>query len=123
MKRMILTGTLVLATGLTALMAQPQKGNAPAQPQAQQGQKPTGPAPKSQAEAQALQGLMQAQQQGNPDAVIKAGDEFLTKYADTDFKEPVLLTMANAYQQKGDNDKAQIYGERVLEVNPKNFQS
>ena len=67
MKRMILTGTLALATGLTALMAQQQKDNAPAQPpqaQAQQGSKPTGPAPKSQAEAQALQALMQAQ--GNP---------------------------------------------------------
>jgi len=116
---MILTGTLVLATGLTALMAQQPKGNAPAP--AQQGGKPAGPAPKSQGEAQALQALMQAQ--GNPDAIIKQGDEFLTKYADTDFKEAVLLTMANAYQQKGDGDKAQIYGEKVLEVNPKNFQA
>jgi tetratricopeptide (TPR) repeat protein len=126
MKRLILTGILALATGFTALMAQPQKkGDAPAQaaPPAQPaGQaKPTGPAPKSAAEAQALQGLMAAQ--GNPDAVIKAGDDLLTKFADTDFKELALLTIANAYQQKGDNDKAQIYAERILEVNPKSFQA
>jgi tetratricopeptide (TPR) repeat protein len=61
--------------------------------------------------------------QGNPDATIKAGDEFLTKYADTDFKEAVLQSVAMAYQQKGDNDKAQIYAERILEVNPKSYQA
>lgn len=121
MKRLILTGILALATGSTALMAQAQKkGDAP--PAQQPGQaKPTGPAPKSAAEQQALMALMQAQ--GNPDAVIKAGDELLTKFADTDFKELALLTMASGYQQKGDNDKAQIYAERVLEVNPKSFQA
>ena len=63
------------------------------------------------------------QAQGNPDATIKAADDLLTKYADTTFKETALLQEANAYQQKGDADKAQIYGERVLEVNPKNFQA
>lgn len=117
MKRIILTGILALATGFTALMAQqpPKKGDAAAAGQ------PTGPAPKSQAEAQALGALMQMQ--GNPDGFIKAGDEFLTKFADTDFKEAVMLTMANAYQQKGDNDKAQIYGERILELNPKSYQA
>jgi tetratricopeptide (TPR) repeat protein len=122
MKRLILTGTLVLATGLTALMAQQQKGNAPAPP-AQGGQqaKPTGPAPKSKGELEALQALMAAQ--GNPDATIKAGDELLTKYADTDFKEAALQSIAMAYQQKGDNDKAQIYAERILEVNPKSYQA
>ncbi len=127
MKRLILTGVLALATGLTALMAQPQKkDSAPAQPAQQQQQQAapqqqTGPAPKSQGEAQALTALFQAQ--GNPDATIKAGEELLTKYADTQFKEAALLTMANAYQQKGDADKAQIYAERVLEVNPKSYQA
>jgi tetratricopeptide (TPR) repeat protein len=121
MKRLILTGTLVMATGLTALMAQQQKGAAPAQGQQAQQAKPTGPAPKSKGELEALQALMGAQ--GNPDATIKAGDDFLTKYADTDFKEAVLQSIAMAYQQKGDNDKAQIYGERILEVNPKSYQA
>jgi tetratricopeptide (TPR) repeat protein len=38
------------------------------------------------------------------------------------FKETALLFEANAYQQKGDLDKAQVYGEQVLAANPKNFQ-
>src|SRR4051794_16304465 len=117
MTRMILTGTLALATGLTPLMAQQPKANAPTQ----QGQKPAGPAPKSQAEGQALQALMQLQ--GNPDAIVKAGDEFLTKYADTDFKEAVLLTMAKTNQQKGENDNAQNNSEKVVEVKSKSFQA
>jgi tetratricopeptide (TPR) repeat protein len=61
--------------------------------------------------------------QGNPDATIKAGDELITKFADTDFKEAALQSIAMAYQQKGDNDKAQIYAERILEVNPKSYQA
>jgi tetratricopeptide (TPR) repeat protein len=123
MKRMILTGTLALATacssGLT-LMAQ----NAPQQPPAQkqqQGQPQMIPGTKSAGESQALMALIQAQ--GNPDATIKAAEDLLTKYADTQFKETALLQEANAYQTKGDADKAQIYGERVLEVNPKSFQA
>jgi len=123
MKRMILTGTLALATGFTSLMAQGKKENAPAQPP--QGQQKQGqqliPGTKSAGESEALMALIQAQ--GNPDATIKAADELISKYADTTFKESALLAEANAYQQKGDADKAQIYGERVLEVNPKNFQA
>ena len=63
------------------------------------------------------------QSQGNADATIKAGEELITKYADTMFKEAALLQISNAYQAKGDNDKAQIYAERILEVNPKSFQA
>lgn len=123
MKRMILTGTLALATGLTSLMAQAKKDNAPAQPppQQKQGQAQLIPGTKSVGESEALMALIQAQ--GNPDATIKAADDLLTKYADTTFKESALLAEATAYQQKGDTDKAQIFGERVLEVNPKSFQA
>ena len=123
MKRMILTGTLALATGFTSLMAQAKKDNPPAQqpPAQQQGQAQLIPGTKSAGESQALMALVQAQ--GNPDATIKAAEELLTKYADTTFKESALLAEATAYQQKGDADKAQIYGERVLEANPKNFQA
>jgi len=113
MKRTILTGTLVLATGFMCLMAQqpPAKGQA------------KGPAPKSQGEAQALNDLFQAANSGNnPDAVITASEALVTKYADSDFKEAALLLEAQAYKQKNDTDKATIYGERVLEINPKNFQ-
>ncbi len=131
MKRMILTGTLALAAGLTGLMAQqgkqaaPQKGETKqgGQPQAQQGQQGQQliPGTKSVGESTALMALIQAQ--GNPDATIKAAEELLTKYADTTFKETALLQEATAYQAKKDDTKAQIYAERVLEVNPKSFQA
>ncbi|HLK67688.1 MAG TPA: tetratricopeptide repeat protein [Bryobacteraceae bacterium] len=113
MKRMILTGILALATGLSCLMAQ-----APAP--AKQG--PKGPAPKSQAEAQMLNDLFMAANSQNQDGIIKAAEDLLTKYADTDFKETALTLEAQAYKSKGDNIKAQVVGERVLEINPKSFQ-
>jgi tetratricopeptide (TPR) repeat protein len=111
---MILTGILALATGMTALVAQ--------QPAQKGGGQPQGLVPntKSQGESQAVVALMQAQ--GNPDAMIKAADELVQKYADSFYKETALLFEANAYQQKGDREKAMIYGEQVLAVNPKNFQ-
>ena len=111
MKKSILTCLLVLTAGLTAMMAQ----NPPAQGKA------AGPQPKSQGEAQAVQTLFQAAQ-GPPDGVIKAADELMSKYADTEFKEIALYLTAVSYQQKNDFPKATFYGEKVLEVNPKNFQ-
>jgi tetratricopeptide (TPR) repeat protein len=118
MKRSILTGILALATGITALMAQqqPQQGK-----QAPAGGQQLVPNTKSQGESQAVITLMQAQ--GNPDATIKAADELVTKYADTFYKETALVLEANAYQQKGDREKAQVYGEQVLAINPKNYQA
>jgi len=110
MNKSIVTGVLALVAGASALMAQ---GAAPAGPKQ--------PAPKSQAELTAVQALFQAQQ-GGPDAVIKAAEELLTKFADTDFKEVALLLEAQAYKVKGDDAKAQIFAERLLEANPKNFQ-
>ena len=53
----------------------------------------------------------------------KTAEDLLNKHADTDFKEIALISEATAYQQKGDAVKAQIYSERVLEVNPKNVQA
>ena len=106
MKRLIFTGILALAAGVTGLVAQ----NAP-----------KGPAPKSKAELEALQAMFQAQ--GNPDAVIKAADELITKFADTDFKDTALYMEADAYQQKHDNAKAQIFAEQALQANPKSYQA
>lgn len=107
MKRLILTGVLGLAAGLTFPLAQAQKGLVVHT--------------KSQGESQAVMALMQAQQAG-PDAMIKAADELITKYSDTYYKETALVIEANAYQTKGDQVKAQVYCEQVLQVNPKNFQ-
>ena len=113
MKRMILAGILSIAAGLTLAAQQPAKKDAAA---------PKGPAPKSQGELTAVQALFGAQQNG-PDAIITAAEDLLSKYKDTDFKEIALVFEATAYQQKRDPVKAQIYAERVLEVNPKNIQA
>ncbi|HUB32837.1 MAG TPA: tetratricopeptide repeat protein [Bryobacteraceae bacterium] len=107
MKRLILTGVLGLAAGMTLPLAQAQKGLVVNT--------------KSQGESQAVIALMQAQQAG-PDAEIKAAEDLITKYSDTYYKETALVIEANAYQQKGDQARAQVYGEQVLKVNPKNFQ-
>jgi tetratricopeptide (TPR) repeat protein len=118
MKRTILTGILALATGITALVAQQ-----PQQPPQGGKQAPSGLVPntKSQGESQAVIALMQAQ--GNPDGTIKAADELVTKYSDSFYKETALVLEAGAYQQKGDRDKAQVYCEQVLAINPKNYQA
>jgi tetratricopeptide (TPR) repeat protein len=107
MKRTITTGLLVLAAGMLGLMAQ------------------TAPAlgVKSKGEADAVNALMQAANAHNPDGTIKAADDLVTKYADTAFKEVALYLEAASYQQKRDNEKAQIYAERVLDINPKNYQA
>jgi len=108
MKRMILTGALALVAGVSSLMAQ-------AAP-------PKAPAPKSKDELAAVQALFTATRSG-PDATIKAAEDLLTKFADTDFKDVALFSEAEAWQQKRDFDKAQVYAERSLEANPKNFQT
>jgi tetratricopeptide (TPR) repeat protein len=82
-----------------------------------------GPAPKSQAEGQALNDLFTAANAQNQDGIIKAAEDLISKFADTDFKEVALMLESQAYKAKGDTDKAQIYGERVLEINPKSFQT
>jgi tetratricopeptide (TPR) repeat protein len=118
MRRTILAGALVLASGISQLLAQQP---APAAQPAPAGT-PKGPTFKSEPERLAVVAIFQAQQTG-PDAVIKAAEELLTKFADTEFKEIALFSEAQAYKQKNDNPKAQIFAERVLEVNPKNFQA
>jgi tetratricopeptide (TPR) repeat protein len=104
---MIFTGALALAAGVSSLMAQ-------AAP-------PKAPAYKSKDELAALQALINAR--SNPDATIKAAEDLMTKFADTDFKDMALFSEAGAYEQKRDIDKAQAYAERTLEVNPKYFQA
>jgi len=116
MKRMILTGILALAAGASGLLAQGQQKQGGGQP-------PLVPNTKSRGESDAVIAMAQAANSGNPDNTIKAAEDLITKYADTFFKETALLMEAQAYQQKGDPDKAQIIGERVLEVNPKSFQA
>jgi tetratricopeptide (TPR) repeat protein len=76
------------------------------------------PKPKSQKEIDALQAMFQAQ---DPDARIKAAEELLTKFADTEFKAIALQIAAASAQQKNDFDAMVLYSERTLEADPKNY--
>jgi tetratricopeptide (TPR) repeat protein len=97
----VLTIVICAVTVVTALVAQ---------------QKP--PAPKSKGEVEALQALFGAQ---DPDARIKAADNLLTKYADTEFKAVVLYLEAVSYQQKNDVEKMMVYAEQSIQADPKQF--
>jgi tetratricopeptide (TPR) repeat protein len=97
MKRIILAGALALVS----LIAQ-QKG----------------PQPKSQKEVEALQAMFNAQ---DPDARIKAANDVLTKFADTEFKSIAMYLTAASYEQKNDFEKMAVWAEKTLEVDPKNY--
>jgi tetratricopeptide (TPR) repeat protein len=76
---------------------------------------------KSKGEADALQAVFKTT---TADERIKAAENCLIKYADTEFKPLLLLTIAQSYQMKGDNDNVIIYGERVLkEGDPKSYEA
>src|ERR1700730_14735400 len=107
MKRTILAAVaavVVVAGGASSLWAQKR------------------PAPKSAKELDAVKALFAASQAG-PDQTIAAAEALITGFADTEFKEVALYFEARAYQQKNDMVKAQVYAERVLEVNPMNYQA
>jgi len=104
MKRTILTGVAIMAAGLFGLAAQ-----TPA---------PKDMKPKSSAERKAVMAIQSAT---DPDATIKASEELVTKFADSDYKEYALQMEASAYKTKGDKDQARVVAERCLQVNPKNF--
>ena len=117
MNRTILTGILILAAAGSGALAADKKQQ---QQQAQQAE-PKGPHPKSTDEAKALQALFSAV--GKPDEMIAAAENILTKFSDTDFKDTVLFLEADAWRQKGDKEKMQIYAERTLQTNPKHYQA
>lgn len=72
---------------------------------------------KSNAEIEALRKVQSAT---TPADQIKAIDDVLDKFADTEFK-PILLSMAaDAASRMGDYEKTIIYGERAVAADPKN---
>jgi tetratricopeptide (TPR) repeat protein len=109
MKRSILTAVVVVTAGLSGLPAQQPAAAPPAAKV---------PSPKSPAETKAVQALGAST---DPDAVIKAAEELMTKFADTDYKEFALQMEARAYHEKRDDVNAQVYGERVLAIDPKAY--
>lgn len=102
MKRIIISAALALVIGVSGLMAQKQ------------------PTPKSKGEVEAIQAMFNAK---DPDTRIQAAEDLITKFRDTEFKAIALFFEAASYEQKGDYEKLVIYGERTLEVDPKNFQA
>jgi tetratricopeptide (TPR) repeat protein len=76
------------------------------------------PKAKSRAEGQAVNAMLQAQ---DPDARIKAADDLVTKYANTEFKAMAFYIEADGYQQKGDNAKAIVFGEQAIAADPQNI--
>ncbi len=98
--RKTIAAALSLLSGIAAVMAQKQ------------------PAPKSKGEQEAVMAMFNAQ---DPDARIKAAENLLTKYADTEFKPIALQLEAASYQQKNDYEKMVIFAERTIEADPKNF--
>jgi tetratricopeptide (TPR) repeat protein len=78
------------------------------------------PKPKSKKEVEAVMAMFNAT---DADARIKAANELLTNFADTEFKEIALLMTAMTYQQKNDVDNMIIFAERTLEANPQSYQA
>ena len=72
----------------------------------------------SKGEVTALNTMLQAQ---SPDDQIKAADDFVTKFSDSAFKDLALYTEADAYEAKNNHEKAIVYAEQTLDVNPKNY--
>lgn len=78
---------------------------------------PAGPKPKSNKEIAALNAINSA---ATVDDKLKAIDNVLTNFKDTEFK-PMLLDMALQLEaQKGDYAQVMTYGEQILEKDPKN---
>lgn len=75
------------------------------------------PQPKSQKEVEALQAIQKAT---SPDDQIKAIENVLTNFADTEYKIMLLQTAMQIEEQKGDLPLTTTYGERLLEADPKN---
>lgn len=76
------------------------------------------PRVKSQKEAEAVMAIFQAP---DADSRIKASQELLTKFADTEFKAIAMQMIAASYQQKNDYENMVVWAERTLEADPQNY--
>src|SRR5947209_14117193 len=79
-------------------------------------QKP--PQPKSQKEIDALKAIQAAT---TPDAQLKAIDNVLENFADTEYKLMLLQMGMQIAESKGDYPTTVTYAERTIEVDPKNI--
>ncbi len=125
--RMIWKAAIILACAAGLLLAQgKKKGQAAAQEPAAQPAEPQGspiakqPQVKSQKEAQAVMAIVNAQ---DPDARIKAANDLVNNFADSEFKPLALYFAAVSYQQKNDYNDMVIYAERTLQADPNHYQA
>ena len=107
MRKFVQPMILLTAAASLALAQQP--------PQSQVKATKGGP---SKQEADAFNAILKAQA---PDEKIKAADEFVTKFADSQFKGIALYDAAEAADSKGDYIKAITYAEESLKADPTNF--
>lgn len=77
----------------------------------------TDPKPKSPKEIEALQAIQKAT---TPDDQLKAIENVLTNFADTEYKVMLLQSAMQIAEQKGDLALVTTYAERTLEADPKN---
>ena len=117
-KRVIWKVALSVVCGAGLLMGS-QAAQTPAAP-AQTAPVQKQPQVKSQGEGQAVMAIFRAQ---DADARIKAVDELLTKYADTEFKAIALYLGAASYQQKNDYENTIVFAERALQADPQHYQA
>lgn len=76
------------------------------------------PQPKSQKEAEAIMAIFNAP---DPASRIKAAEDLLINFADTEFKAVALQVATVSAQEMNDYEKVIIYGERTLQADPKNY--
>ena len=107
-----LVSAFALLAGQAAQTQAPAGGATSTSPVAPQ------PKPKSQKEIDAIMAIQNAL---DPDSRIKAADELISKFADTEFKAFALYIATASAQQKNDFERTLLYGERTLEADPKNY--
>jgi tetratricopeptide (TPR) repeat protein len=129
--RTIFTAALILACAASVLLAQPAGQAQPAQtaqaaPAAQPGStSPVAKQPqfKSKEEQDAAIPMFQAMQGADADAKVKACDNFVQKFPDSEFRTVALFFLTLSYQDKNDYEKTLTYGEATLKTDPGNYQT
>ncbi len=118
----MLLGTSQELSAAQAKKQAQQQAQQQAQPPAAPEGSPVAPQPrvKSQKEAEAVMAILKAP---DPDARIKACNELVQKFSDSEFKPLALFFAAVSYQQKNDIDRMIVYAERTLEADPNHYQA
>jgi tetratricopeptide (TPR) repeat protein len=113
MKNGIMTGLVALAFA-GGLMAGQQPSAAP-QGQAAGASAKKARAVKTPEEGKAVREVLQAL---TPEARIRAADEFIVQFPQSELRAAVLAAAAESYRQMNDYEKTVVYGEQALQADP-----